>query len=54
MFHSISHSHIVDFDVSIIRGGDEELGVRGEGQRADGHGMACRDRDTGQGWHSSH
>ena len=33
------HSHVVDLDVSVIGGGDEQLGVRGEGERSDGHGM---------------
>ena len=33
-------SHVVDLHVSVVGAGEELLGVRGERQRADGHGVA--------------
>lgn len=33
------NSHIIDFDVAVVRGGDQELGVRGESEGPDGHGV---------------
>lgn len=39
------NSHIINFDVTVVRGCDQQLGVRGECERSDGHGVTCRERN---------
>ena len=38
-------SHVVDLHVSVVGAGEELLGVRGERQGADGHGVALQRLD---------
>lgn len=33
------HIHVIDLDVSVVWGRDQELGVGGEGEGSDGHGV---------------
>lgn len=37
------NSHVIYFDVTVVRGCDQELGVRGECEGPDGHGVTCRE-----------
>lgn len=45
------NSHVVDLDVAVVRGCDQQLRVGGEGERPDGHGVTCR---TGEGHSHTH
>lgn len=40
------NSHVVDLDVTVVGGCDQQLRVGGEGERPDGHGVACRAGDS--------
>lgn len=47
------NSHVVDLDVAVVRGCDQQLRVRGEGERPDGHGVTCRTGDSQSHTHTS-
>ena len=42
MFSLLSHSHVIDLRVPVVRGGNEELGIRREAERSDWHGVALQ------------
>ena len=44
-------SHVVDLHVSVVGAGEELLRVRGEGEGADGHGVALERLDDLAGGH---
>ena len=42
MFSRLSHSHVIDLRVPVVRGGNEKLGIRREAERSDWHGVALQ------------
>ena len=42
MFSLLSHSHVIDLHVPVVRGGNEELGIGREAERSDWHGVALQ------------
>ena len=42
MCYLLSHSHVIDLHVPVVRGGNEKLGIRREAERSDWHGVALQ------------
>ena len=38
----LSHSHVIDLHVPVVRGGNEKLGIRRKAERSDWHGVALQ------------